>query len=55
MGEVIRISDYLDRKAAETDPAEITRRLAEIGREVLLLTSEKHRLEAQLFQPPTTE
>ena len=46
-GNVIRMSDYLERKADPT-PEDITKRLAEIALQQLLLASEKHRLEHQL-------
>lgn len=49
MGEVIRIKDYLERKAMETDPDAIKKRLAAIALEQLLLASEKHRLESILL------
>ena len=50
MGEVIRISDYLERKAAATDQAEISKRLADIALEQLLLQSERNRLERILAE-----
>lgn len=50
MGEVIRIDQYLERKAAETDPDAQRRRLAEIGREILILASERNRIRAILEQ-----
>lgn len=53
MGEVIHISDYLERRASETDPEDLKRRIMDIGREILLLQSEKNRLEKVLLQPPT--
>lgn len=51
MGEVIDMQGYLERKAAETQPDSIQRRLAEIALEMLLLQSEKNRLERQLLNP----
>lgn len=51
MGEVIRIDQYLERKAAETDPEQLKQRLADIGREILILASEKNRLERILLSP----
>ena len=48
MGELIRISDYLERKAVEVDPEAQRRRLAEIGREILILASERNRIRALL-------
>lgn len=50
MGEVIRISDYLERKAVETDPEAQRRRLAEIGREILILASERNRIRSLLAE-----
>ena len=47
MGEVIHISEYLERKAGPTQQ-DITKRLADIALQQLLLASEKHRLEHQL-------
>lgn len=46
-GNVISMSDYLERKAGPTTE-DITKRLAEIALQQLLLASEKHRLEHQL-------
>jgi hypothetical protein len=46
-GNVISISDYLERKAGPTTE-DITKRLAEIALQQLLLASERHRLNAQL-------
>lgn len=46
-GNVISISDYLERKAGPTTE-NITKRLAKIALDQLLLASEKHRLEHQL-------
>lgn len=48
MGEVIHISEYLERKAAEQDPAEIRKRLADIAIEQMLLSSERIRLQKVL-------
>lgn len=48
MGEVVHISDYLERKAAQRDPSEVAKRLADIALEILLLQSEKNRLEKVL-------
>ena len=44
MGELIIISQYLERKAAERDPAAIRKRLADIAIEQMLLSSERIRL-----------
>ena len=49
MGVVISMQDYLERKAGPTKQ-DISKRLAEIALQQLLLASEKHRLEAQLLQ-----
>ncbi len=46
-GNVISISDYLERKAGPTTE-DITKRLADIALQQLLLASERHRLLAQL-------
>lgn len=43
---------YLERKAAETTPDEIVRRIAQISFELLTLQSEKNRLERMLLLPP---
>lgn len=48
MGEVIQISEYLERKAAEIDPDEIRKRLADIAIEKTLLIAEQVRLEKVL-------
>ena len=48
MGEVIEIASYLERKAAETDPLEIRKRLADIAIEQALLQSEQQRLQKVL-------
>ena len=53
MGEVIHISDYLERKAAQRDPSEVAKRLADIALEMLLLQSEKNRLEKVLDERQT--
>lgn len=47
MGEVIHIADYLEGKT-QPSRADISKRLADIALQQLLLASEKHRLEAQL-------
>jgi hypothetical protein len=47
MGEVISMQDYLERKSGPTQQ-DISKRLADIALQQLLLASEKHRLEAQL-------
>lgn len=48
MGEVIHISEYLERKAAELDPEAIRKRLADIAIEKTLLIAEQVRLEKVL-------
>lgn len=48
MGEVIYISQYLERKAEAVDPAAIRKRLADIAIEQMLLSSEKIRLQKVL-------
>lgn len=45
MGELVRISDYLERKATGNNPSALTKRLADIAFEMLVLQSEKNRLE----------
>ena len=50
MGEVIVMGEYLERKASETDPDQLKQRIVDIGREILILTSEKNRLEKVLLQ-----
>ena len=47
---VVYISDYLERKAAGTDRSELTKRLADIALEQLLLQSEKNRIERILAE-----
>lgn len=49
MGEVISMDGYLERKAGETPPDAIPQRLAQIAFEMLMLQSEKNRLEHLLF------
>lgn len=51
MGEVIYIDQYLERRTAPSRE-DLTKRLAEIATQQLLLASEKHRLEAQLLTTP---
>lgn len=51
MGEVIRMQDYLERKAAAPQPNAVTERLAQIALEMLLLQSEKNQLLKQLNGP----
>lgn len=46
-GNVISMSDYIERKTGPTTE-DITKRLARIALDQLLLASEKHRLEHQL-------
>lgn len=53
MGEVISMAGFVERKAAQTDPQELTRRLADIALEMLLLQSEKNRIEHVLLEVPT--
>lgn len=48
MGEVISMSDYLERKS-KSAPESIQRRIAAISLEILLLQSEKTQLEKQLL------
>jgi hypothetical protein len=47
MGEVIVIAEYLERKLGPTTQ-DISKRLADIALQQLVLASEKHRLEHQL-------
>lgn len=54
MGEVISMGDYLERKAGEVPREDLTRRLAEISLEILILGSEKKQIERQLLGPPDT-
>lgn len=55
-GEVISMQEYLERKTAPPPKREeITERLAQIALDQLLLQSEKHRLERQLFGPEQCE
>lgn len=49
MGEVISMQDYLERKNGPTRE-DISKRLADIALQQLLLASEKRRLETQLLQ-----
>lgn len=49
MGEVIHIKEYLERKAGPTRE-DVSKRLAEIALQQLLLASEKIRLQGQLEQ-----
>lgn len=49
-GNVISIADYLERKNGPT-PEDRKKRLAEIALQQLLLASEKHRIERELFSP----
>lgn len=48
MGELIRMNEYLERKAMERDPEQVRRRLAEIAIEQMVLASEKIRLQKVL-------
>lgn len=49
MGEVVYISEYLERKNAPSTE-DISKRLADIALQQLLLASEKHRLQSLLPQ-----
>lgn len=48
MGEVVYISQYLERKHEAVDPLEIRKRLADIAIEQMLLSSERIRLQKVL-------
>lgn len=48
MGEVINMSEYLERKAASFDPHQAQLRMAAIAVEIALLQSEYDRIESVL-------
>lgn len=45
------MDEYLERKAARRDPSELAKRLAEISLDIVLLQSEKKRIEDTLENP----
>jgi len=48
MGEIIYVTEYLERRAAEVAPEGVQQRLAEIAIEVAVLNSEKDMLISRL-------
>ena len=50
MGELINLDDYRERKARSV-PADVQRRIAEIALDIVLLQSEKARLEGLDYGP----